>query len=271
MAPALRQAVSAWNQKEAGLVGTAAVIVGKALAAAAVRGSNAMVRAGLVSPEDRKYIGPAIVAGLPATLLGGYVANRVAQRYLNSGEELTPKKEEALIRASGVHKDTPVGVADDSDDAYFEPTGPLGEIRLGQNMSHPATLAHELGHASIHQGGGLSRVNQSWLRPLSFLPSAIAAGSVGPAAGLAWGPAAGLGLGALAGVVAGAPTLINEWQASSRAKDTLKALGPTPAQTKANHRDLHSAFGTYLTGAALPAAAIGLGAGLFKHFSKGSS
>lgn len=253
------------SAKTAGLASLAVALATKSTAALA----NVMARNGLIAPEDRVHASRGALVGIPLSLAAGYAASRYASRQMAGSRPYTETQRAAILRHSGADPATPVLLdPDDPDAAHFDPGTPdgKGQVVLGKNMRTPATLSHELGHASIHQGGGLSRFNQSHLRGLDFIPSLVAASTVGPAAGVRWGPLAGIGAGAAAGVVAGLPTLINERQATSRAHATLQAAGLPAADRERARRDLRGAFATYLTGAAAPAALGGLAAAGFKRY-----
>lgn len=154
--------------------------------------------------------------------------------------------------------------------AYYDPS--TKSIGYGSDMKRHAILAHEMGHADMHLNKpwySPSRINQSFLRPASDLVGAIAGPTVGLGVGIGTGnPLLGAAAGGLTGGILNLPTLINEHQASSRAKKYLQEAQLAPS-TQANSKDaLNKAWRTYLLGATLPAAAGGAIAGITSHLNK---
>lgn len=154
----------------------------------------------------------------------------------------------------------------------------VGSVTLAPQLDKPAVMAHELGHASIaaEPWYSPSRLNQSWLRPLTGIPATVggvlAGAHIGRVVGVhpyfrsPWSAGAAAGLaGGVTGAVTQLPTLINEWQASNRAKKFLENSGMNPQELDANKAALNRAFMTYLGSAAvLPALSAGLRASLVK-------
>jgi hypothetical protein len=146
-----------------------------------------------------------------------------------------------------------------------------GSLTFGSAFRKPAIIAHELGHANIGNRPWYSpsRLNQNYGRLLAA-PASVIANFGSPLVGAAasqfaknvplpsprWRAAAGLLAGGLSGAalggVANLPTLINEWQASALARDTL-AKDPTltPRERDKSDKMLNRAFGSYLLGATL--------------------
>lgn len=243
--------------------------------------SRRAAQAGLIDSEDQPYLSRAIIAGIPASLLTGFAANKLADRYMKREIPLEDETRVRLLRNSGTHPNLPIyALPQGTDEAFYRPPSAdletpaeraHGYVALSREHNRPGILAHELGHASIQGDGGLGRTNQNTFRTLDAIPSSVAAAAVAPALGLQFGPVAGLIGGGLAGLAAKAPTLINEWQASSRAQKNMAASGMSqPDQDKAKGA-LRGAFGTYLASAVAPAALIGGAAGLAKQYMKTSS
>ena len=124
-------------------------------------------------------------------------------------------------------------------------------------------IAHELGHASIRNRPWYSpsRINQGPLRTmsnyaglLSPIATLLGAGATGTAtysktknpllSGLVGG-VTGLGIAALLN----APTLLNENQATGKAKQYLRATTKNPEELDKDEKALRTAYRTYLLGA----------------------
>ena len=129
---------------------------------------------------------------------------------------------------------------------------------IAPRETEPATLAHELGHATGDQrplghglgdaatplasiGAGLAGLYFSH-KPWSVWKKILATGGTGT----------GLGL------VANLPSLTEEARASFRAYDALKNLGLSDVELGKVRQNLGAAYGTYFTDAALTPASIGL-------------
>jgi len=141
-----------------------------------------------------------------------------------------------------------------------------GLVIYDKKFATPAILAHEAGHADI---GNMpwyapSNINQKYLRSISDLVTPFAAPTLGLVTGaMTRNPFLGVGAGALTGAVFGAPTLINEWQATHRANKYLDEKMLDPAERRRSKDTLGTAFNTYLAGATVPAAIVGGVAGAF--------
>lgn len=286
----LREVGSKHAEADSYFLTKAASLVGDRLLAglpvlAGVTGAR-IAREAALSRDDRAPVALGALAALPLALGGQLAAGHLADKAMRAERRLSPGEEKKVLAASGVHPDTPLETGE-VDNAYFHMPGPLdrlfrldtpealrhGRVVLGTDYQSPAVLAHELGHADVAQNGSwLSRMNQQYGRPLSDGVQALATVGAAPIAGAALGPVGGLLAGGAAGLLAGAPTLFNEYQASSRAAKTLRRAGLPEEDVRAGRKGLTGAFGTYLAAAALPAAATGLGVGLLKdHLSKGAA
>jgi hypothetical protein len=141
-----------------------------------------------------------------------------------------------------------------------------GLVIYDKKFATPAIMAHEAGHADI---GNMpwyapSNINQKYLRSLSDLVTPFAAPTVGLVTGaMTRNPFLGVGAGALTGALFGAPTLINEWQATHRANKYLDEKMLDEAERRKSKNTLGTAFNTYLAGATVPAAVAGGIAGAF--------
>jgi len=169
-----------------------------------------------------------------------------------------------------------------------------GTIGYGRNFDRPAIVAHELGHASIgnEHWSSPSRINQMYGR-IATLPFNIANVILSPLVGAGVGRRAGqmtkelsksvlgasgrgvdlaaMGIGGLAGGLApaaigalvNAPTLINEWQASSRAKDWIEHSNMSTKEKQKSRDALDRAFGSYVLGSTLTPGIAGAAGGLY--------
>jgi hypothetical protein len=110
-----------------------------------------------------------------------------------------------------------------------------------------------------------SRINQSILRPISDTITPLSALiGIGVGVGTAnpfYGALAGGGLAA----ILGAPTLINEAQATGYAKKYLDDSNHTQQTIKQNKKTLNRAYGTYLSSAIMYPAVAGA---LFGGYAK---
>lgn len=160
-------------------------------------------------------------------------------------------------------------------DRAMERRARYGEVSFSKDMDKPGIIAHELGHAVIgnRPWTSPSRINQSLLRPVttfvspavSMLGSLMLGSEIGrrPVPGGKWGAAAAGGLaGGALGLLAGAPTLVNEWQASSLADKWMEnESNLTDADRIKSRAALNKAFATYVAASAVaPALAAGVSA-----------
>lgn len=225
-----------------------------------------------------------VAGGVLAGLLSQVYTQHRLQQHMQQMSLPRRRKEfiEKLRAAAKLHKDLPVLQARDFDNAAFMSPGSLGTanktlqkkldrwgaILYGKQYGRPGIIGHEMGHATIHHAPWYSpsRFNQNWLRPLGDTAGTIlapaAAGVVGV---MSRNPLLGLGVGTGAGLLFGAPTLFNEWQASARAKNYLKALKQTPEDNEHDRKTLDKAWNTYLTNAVVPGLAAGTIGGTLGH------
>jgi Zn-dependent membrane protease YugP len=250
--------------KEAGL--------GSALTVGLIKGTSslaaAMARRDLIPEDQRQNVSYGILAGVPLALGGSWLAGHLASNAMRTGKPMTGKEHKKLRDVSGAPHDMHVAELPGLSNAYYQSpeagtsnTG--GLIAYDPDYNRPPVIAHEYGHADIdNKGGWLSRLNQNYGRELSTGLGVLAAGGVAPIMGARYGPIAGGLAGGAAGMLLGLPTLINEIQASRRGLDMLNRSGIRPEDREQHKGTLRRAFGTYLAGAALPAALIGGGVGL---------
>lgn len=209
--------------------------------------------------------------GLVAAMIAQVMQGQAMHNATKKLPHMTDQGIEKMRRISGLPKDVRVGLDPESEgNAYYDPS--QRAIGYGSDMKRHAILAHEMGHADMHVNKpwySPSRINQSVLRPVSGFLGAVAAPTVGLGVGLSTGnPLLGAAAGGLTGGVLNLPTLINEHQASSRAKKYMQDAQLAPS-TQANSSDaLNKAWRTYLIGATLPAAAGGAIAGITSHLNK---
>lgn len=147
-------------------------------------------------------------------------------------------------------------------DAYFrkyrdslDRARQFGLVAYDPNFGTQGILAHEAGHAAIRNqpAGSLSRFNQSYLRPLGGMLNAFAL-PAGIAAGIATGnPLVGAGVGGLVSGITGAPTLVNESQATRHAYRYADKNIKDPNENKQTRKALNNAWGTYASALLAPA------------------
>lgn len=130
-----------------------------------------------------------------------------------------------------------------------------GLVAYDPNFGTQGILAHEAGHASIRNqpASSLSRFNQSYLRPIGnmlnqfALPAGLAAGV------LSGNPLVGAGVGGLLSGVTGAPTLVNESQATRHAYRYADKNIKDLEEKKQTRKALNNAWGTYASALLAPA------------------
>lgn len=140
-----------------------------------------------------------------------------------------------------------------------------GAIIYDKSFNKPAINAHEAGHAQIgnEDEKSLSRLNQEVFRPASSIVGGLLGNIAGwTTGGLTGHPLSGAVAGGLTGAVFGAPTLINEIEATNRAKSYIDAH-MTPEEAEKSKRALNAAFGTYLLGSTVGPAVLGALGGAF--------
>lgn len=136
-----------------------------------------------------------------------------------------------------------------------------GGIVIGDRLTNPHVVAHELGHAKIEHDGGVEAFVQRYAPSLQNIGSLVALGSIVPhlmgkgdiAKGMLYG-----GLGTHIGGVGA--KLYSEYRASDIARDILKDVTIDPETRALGDKSLNYAFGTYLNNSLksiAPAAALG--------------
>jgi hypothetical protein len=165
------------------------------------------------------------------------------------------------------HSDSTLSAAVSRQPEIEEKLKQHGVILYDDRLNTPAILAHEAGHADIGNKPWYSpsKLNQNYGRTLASVANFAA-----PLAGLFTGamtrnPFLGIGAGALTGAALNAPTLINEWQATNRANKYLDTKRMSSDEKKKSRKTLGSAYNTYLSHAAVPAAIMG---GLGGYFAR---
>lgn len=225
--------------------------------------------------DDTDQLRLLLLGGTAASLGTNWLMHSKLKRILNETPNLHKKDLPKVYESAGIPKDFPTFPVKGLENAYYaspltsklslsdetqkqlspeirEKIKQMGHIAYDPKFNKAGIIAHEAGHAAIRTNNPWyhpSRMNQSVLRTISDFASPLS-GTIGTAVGLGtenalYGALAGLGS---AGVL-GAPTLINEAQATGYAKDYLsnsKHKGHT--KTK-NRQALNRAYGTYLMGA----------------------
>lgn len=150
--------------------------------------------------------------------------------------------------------------------------GRYGYIVIDPSWKKPGVLAHEAGHAEIGNKPIYhpSRINQSLAVPISAgfssiapLAAVVGGGLIGHQTGSKLtGALAGGGIGLGMGALLNAPQLINEWQATRRAKRFLNNMEEiSPEERKQNKKSLNRAFRTYAIADVLAPAITGSAGG----------
>jgi hypothetical protein len=239
--------------------------------------------------DHRLIMGGGLLAGLPVAMGIQALAAHRLNKTLKETKKITRPKQTIpqIYKEVGIDPRMPTVKVKNLDNAFYANPGEQsaelhkpeirkmlrdkkmrerfnrqGLIAYDPEFATPGILAHEAGHAEMRTEKPWyhpSRINQSVLRPVGAALSAPA----GLLAGLALSregilPAAGGALAASS--LLAAPTLINEWQASNRARNYISDSNLPIEQRAKNRRGLRRAWLTYLTGmTALPALA---GAGM---------
>jgi hypothetical protein len=229
-------------------------------------------------------------------VLGTILSSIAAQAYLHhrlkdsldKTPNLPTKKIPELYKSVGIDPKFPTVPIDKLDNAYYaspfdskfmgkdvkskftpailKKVKQLGHIGYDPKFNKAGILAHEAGHAAIRTTKpwyNPSRFNQSVLRQISNLTTPFA-GSVGTIVGAGtesplYGALAGLGSAALLG----APTLINESQATGYAKDYLNKSHHKSETKDKNLKALSNAYDTYAIGTLLLPTLLGGASGLW--------
>ena len=197
--------------------------------------------------EDKARLHPIARAFHPYHSLGLYGAGAanvgLASLALNNGKPANKKTTEELLRAAKL-ENTGLSIKEPTPSIFFggEPKSKLlKSVRLalqrnaffnahdnsitstgGYKMS-PEILAHELGHAQIHHGGGLSNLLQKARGNHKIMGAGSIAGLIGTNAAVNENDSnlQGAGKGALAGAAGASPVLLNELEASLRGASFL--------------------------------------------------
>lgn len=144
-----------------------------------------------------------------------------------------------------------------------------GLVAYDPNFGTQGILAHEAGHAAIRNqpSGSLSRFNQSYLRPITGMLNAFSP-FVGVGAGLLSGnPLVGAAVGGGMSALTGAPTLINEAQATRHAYRYADKNIRDEKEKELTRKALNNAYGTYGSAMLVPGLAAGGLAGAIAYNS----
>jgi hypothetical protein len=248
----------------------------------------------------REAVGPMRVGGIVSSMILGAVLNHKLNKELKKLKKANPQQIKKILHhfqlkdmpaveyprldnaayiepssfqkgwfSEGLHQEDPrLRKTVASNPELVEKMRRHGLVIYDKNFATPAIIAHEAGHADI---GNMpwyapSNINQRYLRPLTGFVGNIAAPLVGIAAGAATrNPFLGLGAGALTGAAIHAPTLLNEWQATHRAKKYLDQKMLSREELDKSKHSLNTAFNTYLASAAVAPAIVGAVAGGFAN------
>lgn len=233
---------------------------------------------------DKDMIIPAVIANIGVPLVAQAVAGHMMRKSLEETPSVSDPQLEQMRSNAGLADIPMIPYKGLKNAFYVSPGRDLNNIifadpkqrkaadRLGAVFYDPdfrkaGIIGHELGHAAMANAPGfsLSKINQQYLRPLGGVVS-----MVGPFAGLIAGretqsPEVALGIIGGSQLLGSLPTVINEAQASSKAK-ALMALQRFKAGTKdATNKTLRRAWTTYLVSALAPAFGIGTGYALLHH------
>lgn len=220
-----------------------------------------------------------MISALLASSLPSYYANKRFRSALDTDKSIKKTDINKLIEASNL-KGMPFATIPGMQNAYFSSGDPvkelgipktknmrtdMGYIAFDPRFKKPGVVAHELGHADVHNRGGLSAFNQSYGRPASAIAGLLGLNILSRLAlheghELGFEPignaaVAGLG-GAALGTLVGAPTLINERQATNRGIELLKRTGASPEQLAKAKDTTRKAYHTYVASQLAPFALL---------------
>lgn len=254
--------------------------------------------------EGDRALGPLAALSLPLGLAGGTMAGGAAVNYFGrrimNALHRTPKAKKQQLRKILRHANLPKMPAisipnldnayyadpeyfdapydmhehDDVLRAYFqknpkalERARQYGIIGYDPSFGTQGILAHEAGHAHMRNqpDSSWSRFNQSVLRPWGNWanPAALPIGVV--AGALTGNPLLGAAAGGLVGGLTGAPTLVNEAQATRHAYRYADKNIQDEREKKLTRKALDNAWGTYAGGALVPGLAGGAVAGALAY------
>jgi hypothetical protein len=198
----------------------------------------------------------------------GLVGSQVAGTGLTVGMLYGMDKERGLPGASDLYQKvkatSPVKVHE-GDMPMFHPGWGADKPHIVARSNSPSTLAHEIGHAEIHNSR-LGRLVQNKATTIG--------GKLSPLIGFAGGLATGgsedettRNVGMSSGAIAAAPMLAYEAGASVKGYQNLKRLGANPQELARARKILIPAWGTYgaLGGAALASGVLGSAAARGLH------
>ena len=241
------------------------------------------------------------------SILGSVLASHIAHKRLEAQLESTPKVSGGLsgvrkiLESQGLPNNFVVGRAPGLRNAIFsgasspsvieaisryspdlsgkltqsdkENASRSGMILFDPDYARAGVIAHEGGHAKIHANGGLSGINQKYLRPTGQVVSAFSP-LFGSAAGyVSASPVIGGLVGGLSGALGSIPTIVNEAQATQHAKEYLDKSNHRMNTKENSNKALSHAYFSYLTPAiisALGGAASGAIAGQIGKMEKGA-
>lgn len=236
--------------------------------------------------DDNTKLKLLLLGGALTTVGTGWFLNNRLRKALSETPNLSPRQLPNVYKSVGIPENFPTLPVKKLNNAYYSASShglskeqekqldpkllkEKGYIAYDPDFNKAGILAHEAGHAAIrtnHKWYHPKRFNQSVLRTISglLLPLSTTA-AIGVGAGTEnplYGALTGLGA---AGVL-GAPTLINEHQATGYAKKYLNESTHKPVTKKKNQEALRKAYDTYMSGTLLgPTLAGGLSGGWFMN------
>ena len=217
-------------------------------------------------------------SGILASLLTGAVATHSMQQ----APKASKRDAYQILRKSTLPHDYPRGTMPGFGNAAYVPspdaefqntvewatmkTNPSDRDRFDKNVERdkgvllfdpeyhsPGVVGHEIGHAEIDQKGGLSRINQRYLRGLGTM---YGIGAIVAAARIRDASIRRRQAIAASAILGAIPTLINEAQASRRSKQLMDAAGYSRAEQEPQRKALRHAYLTYVAGGLAPSAAL---------------